>query len=136
MASGKYKKFCEEVLQGQIDLIANDIKVVLIDTAFYTPNLTTDQFLSDIPAGARVAISPSLSGKSVAAGVFDAADPVFASVAGGTTCEAIAFFKDTGVVGTSPLIYYADNYTNLPVTTNGANITVVLDNTADKIFAL
>lgn len=118
-----------------IDMDSDNIKIVMVDTALYTVNLATHQFLSDIAAGARVATSPNLANKTVAAGVFDA-DDVTVSAVSGASIEALVFYKDTGVAGTSPLIAYVDNYTGLPFTPNGADVQIVFDNGANKIFKL
>ena len=57
MANALYDKGRQGFLEGSIDWDTDTIKVVLIDTADYTVNLATHQYLSDIPAAARVATS-------------------------------------------------------------------------------
>ncbi len=109
-------------LLGDIDLVADTIKVVLVDTADYTVNISTHDFLNDVPSGARVS-TITLSGKSVTAGVFDAADGSFPSVTGDQS-EALIIYKDTGVESTSPLILYIDQATGLAVAPNGNSITL------------
>jgi hypothetical protein len=141
MASGLYDKGRQAFLEGTIAWLTDNIKVILVDInggSPYTVNLTTDQFLSDVAAGARISTSANLGSKTSTAGVADAADAVFTAPAAGTACEAVVIYKDTGVAGTSPLIAYIDSSgaTGLPVTTNGADITVVWSNGANKIFKL
>lgn len=135
MANSIYTLAKKAFLDGQIDLLSNDIKALLIDSAGYSVNLTTDEFLSDIPAGARIATSANLTGKSTTAGVFDADDTVFSSVTG-VQSEAIVIYQDTGVEATSRLILYASSYSGLPITPNGADINMVWDNGANKIFRI
>lgn len=135
MANALYTKAKEALLQGTIALDADNIKAVLVDSASYTANLTTDQFLSDIPGGARIATSVNLVSKTVTNGVFDAGDVTFTAVSGNQS-EYVVLFKDTGVEGTSPLLVYIDTATGLPVTPNGTDIIVQWDNGANKIFAL
>lgn len=135
MANALYDKGREGFLDGSIDWDTNTIKVVLVDTADYIVNLATHQFLSDVPALARVATSPALTGKTVAAGVADAADVTLTAVTG-DPCEALVIYQDTGVEGTSRLIAYIDTATGLPVTPNGGDITIAWDNGANKIFKL
>lgn len=130
-----YTKAKEAFLGGDIDLLNDTIKVVLIDGADYTANLSADQFLSDIPLAARVATSPALSGKSVTAGVFDAADTTF-SLVSGDPCEAVVIYQDTGDEATSRLIDYQSSALGLPITPNGADIDLAFDNGSSKIFAL
>ena len=87
MATGLYDKGRESFLLGQIAWGTDAIKCVLLDTGVYTPNMATDQFLSDIPVGARVATSPNLAGKTSAAGVADADDVLFTAVTGASSSD-------------------------------------------------
>ena len=136
MANGLYAKFKQLLLGGDIDLAADDIKVVLVDTADYTVNLATDDFLADIAAGGRVATSGNLASKTITLGVFDAADITFSAVTGDVS-EALVIYKDTTDADTSPLIAYIDTVSSgLPVTPNGGDITITWDSGANKIFAL
>ena len=135
MANAMYAKGLEAFLTGQINWENDAIKAVLIDLNLYTPNLNTHQFLSDVPAGARVAISPALTAKSALNGVADAADITFPTVSGAQS-EAVALFKDTGSEVTSRLICLIDTATGLPVTPGGGDISLVWDNGVNKIFRL
>jgi len=121
-------------LNGDIDYTNDTINVILTDAADYTVNLASHQFLTSVPAGARVA-SAALTGKSTAAGVADALDTVFSSVSGDVS-EALILVQDTGNEATSQLIGYIDSATGLPVTPNGGDITVTWDNGANKIWKL
>jgi hypothetical protein len=135
VASGLYDKGRQKFLEGGIAWLTDTIKGVLIDTGAYTPNLATHEFLSDIPAGARIAISNALAGKTSTAGIADATDITFAAVPGPTTVEAVAFYKDGGTPATSPLIVYVDSATGLPFTPNGGDVNLVIDN-VNGIFKL
>ena len=135
MANALYDLGRESFLKGEISWNTDNIKAVLVDTALYTPNLATNQFLSDIPVGARVATSSNLTSKTTAAGVADADDVVFPSVSGATV-EAVVLYQDTGTASTSRLIGYIDAATGLPVTPSGGNVTVVWDSGANRIFKL
>jgi hypothetical protein len=135
MAPALYDKGREGFLDGSIDWDTDDIRVILVDAADYTVNLSTHDFLDDIPAGARVAVSSALTSKTVTAGVADAADVTFTSVTG-DPCEAIVIYKHTGTESTSRLIAYIDTATGLPVTPNGGNITIAWDSGANRIFKL
>lgn len=101
----------------------------------FVVKIGTHEFLSDVPAGARVATSGNLASKTATDGVADAADVTFSAVTGDQS-EALVIYKDTGVAGTSPLIAYIDAATGLPVTPNGGDITVQWDSGANKIFRL
>lgn len=136
MANSLYDKGREGFLDGSIDWDTNNIKVVLVDAADYPLfNLATDTYLSAIPVAGRVATSPNLAGKTVAAGVADANDITFTAVTGDPS-EYLVIYQDTGVEGTSRLIAFIDTATGLPVTPNGGDINVQWDNGANKIFKL
>jgi hypothetical protein len=135
MANALYGKGREAFLNADIDWLVDNIKAVLVDLADYTLAIDTHQFLSDIPAGARVATSGNLGSKTSTLGVADAADAVF-TAATGDVSEAIVIYQDTGTAGTSRLICYIDVATNLPVTPNGGDINIAWDNGTSKIFKL
>lgn len=134
MANGMYVKGLEALMKAEIDLIDDTIKCTLVDAADYTVNLSTHDFIDDVPAGARVATA-TLGSKSVTGGAFDAADVEYPTVTGDPS-EALVIWKDTGSEPTSPLIMYIDTATGLGVTPNGGNITVAWDNGTNKIFKL
>ncbi len=137
MANGFYVPFKNNILTQaatQVDFDSDTIKVVLVDAADYSVNLTTHDFLDDVAAGGRVATG-TLASKSVSGATFDAADLTFTAVTGDQS-EALILYKDTGVESTSRLICYIDTATNLPITPNGGDITVAWDNGTNKIFTL
>ncbi|MDI3211758.1 hypothetical protein [Arthrobacter sp. AL12] len=134
MANALFDKAREGFLSGQINWSSDNIKAVLVDTALYTPSLTTNQYLSDIASGARVATSANLASKTVTNGVADAADITFAAVTGASV-EAIVLYKDTGTAGTSRLICYIDSGVGgIPITPNGGDIATAWN--ASGIFKL
>lgn len=125
MANAMFDKGLENLWAGSIDWSTDNIKVVMVDHGTDTPNTSTDEFLSDILAGARVATSGNLATKTVTAGVVDAADITITSVSGATV-ESLVVYKDTGVDSTSPLIAYIDTTSDasLPFTPNGGDVTI------------
>ncbi len=135
MANALYGKGREKFLNADIDWAADNIKVVLVDVADYTVSIDTHEFLSDVPSGGRVATSANLGSKTSTLGVADAADVTLSAVTGDQS-EALVIYKDTGSAATSPLIAYIDTATGLPVTPNGADITITWDNGSNKIFKL
>lgn len=135
MASAIYPKGKEQMLQGGINMSTADIRFILVDTADYTYS-AAHEFLSDVAAAGRVAVTASgVGSKTFTDGVFDAADITFSSVTGDVS-EALIIYAHTGTEGTSRLIAYLDSATGLPVTPNGGNITVTWDSGANKIFKL
>jgi phage tail sheath gpL-like len=123
MANVLYDLARESFLKGEISWSADNIKTVLVDTATYTVNTATDQFLIDIAAGERVATSANLTTKTTVAGAGDADDVTFTAVTGDVS-EALVIYQDSGAEATSRLIAYIDTATGLPVTPNGGDIAV------------
>jgi len=137
MANALYDKAREAFLGGDLDWDGNTIKAVLIDAGAYTVDLAAHQFLSSVAAGARKGTPQTLGTKTVTAGVADAGDITFPSVADfGGYVEALLIYQDSGVEATSRLIAYIDSATGLPVYPNGGDIAVAWDNGASKIFKL
>lgn len=123
MANELYTKAKESLLNGEFSLNTDNLKVVLADSADYTVNISTDQFLNDIPAPARVATSGNLLSVTTTNGVLDAADVTFSAVSGDQS-ELVIIYQDTGVETTSRLLAKIDTATGLPVTPNGGDITI------------
>ena len=107
MANAMYAKGRQGFLDGSIDWDTNDIRVILVDLADYTPDLAAHDLLDDVPAGARVAVSGALANKTVTDGVADADDVTLNSVTG-DPCEALLIYQHTGTDGTSRLIALYD----------------------------
>lgn len=137
MANTLYDLGRERFLEGQITWSTDTIKCLLIDTANYTANFSTHEFLSDVSSSARIGTTTgvTLTSKTTTGGAADAADITFSSVSGASV-EALILFKDTGTEGTSPLIAYIDTATGLPITPNGGDIIVTWDNGPNRIFKL
>jgi hypothetical protein len=123
MANSFYTKGIEAFLEGSISALTDTIKAALVSTA-YTPNLSTDQYFSIVPSGAIIAAGVALASKTGAGGSLSAANTTWSSVSG-SAASYVLIYKDTGTASTSPLICLIDTATGLPVTPNGANITVV-----------
>jgi hypothetical protein len=98
----------------------------------------TAVFLSDIPAAVWRARGTYLVTKTVASGIADAADTTIAAVgsAGSATAVAIVLVNETNASNTSLLGAYVDTATGMPFLPNGADVPVVWDNGANRIFAL
>lgn len=136
MATFMYDKGREHFGNAEIDWEDDDIRAIFVDHADYTPNASTDEALSDIAGAARVATSAAgLANADNTAGVLDADDHTIASVSG-DEFEAIVLYKHSGVESTSWLICHIDNYSGLPATPNGGNITVAWPNDSNKILKL
>ena len=132
MANAIYPKFKEAVIQAAANSsLAGTVKIALVDTGVYVYS-ATHEFLTSLTG--RINTDQTLGTKTYVNGVFDAADPTWTAVTG-VTVEALVIYIDTGVAGTSRLVAYIDTgVTNLPVTPNGGNISVVFD--AAGIFTI
>lgn len=144
MANALYDKGRQKFLEGGIDWLNDTIRVTLVDSADYTPDLVNHEFLSDVPTAARIGNSggtgltdgTALGTKTSTNGIADAADATLTSVTG-DEAEYILIYKDDGVAETSsPLIALLDTATGLPITPNGGDINIVWDDGTNKIFKL
>lgn len=129
MADTVYPSALAAFLQGQIDLSAVNVKVVLIDSADYTYNAAHDN-LDDVAGAARVATSGNLASKTFTAGTFDAADLSISGVTG-DSIEAAIVYVDTGTESTSKLLCYLDG---LSLTPNGGSVNLQFN--ASGIFTI
>ncbi len=129
MASALYPLGKKALLDADIDMLVDNLKLLLIDTADETYNAAA-QFHSNITAAGIVATSGNLAGKTTTSGTFDANDITITAVTGDTV-EAVVLYKDTGVSATSPLIAWFDVSTFTP---NGSDVTVVFN--ASGLFAI
>lgn len=133
MANILYDAARQRFLEGQINWNTDTIKAILIDTGEYNIQVSSHQYLSDIPISARVAGPVTLTNKTTTGGSADADDVKFTSVSG-ASIEAIIIYKDTGDESQSPLIAYLDVATGLPVVPNDGDMVVAWDNGVNRIF--
>lgn len=121
-----YPKWKQELLQGSVNTsLTGTVNALLIDTGAYTYS-DVHQFLTDVPGGARVGAALTLSSKTFALGVFDAADLNFVAVTG-PTVEAMILYISTGADATSRLVGFIDSAINLPFTPSGIDQPVLFD---------
>lgn len=123
-----------------MNLLAGTIKAVVVDLATYTPNFSTDEFLSAIPSGARLGAAVTLTGKSITARVFDAADvashdlgsPIAASG------EALVIYEQGASDAASPLLAYIDTDSNgaINIPLGSTTLNCTWSNGTNKIFKL
>lgn len=136
MASAMYPLGKQAILNKEIDMDSDTIKVRAVSDAQYTYS-SAHQYLSSVTAYTG-STDYTLTGKTITNGVFDANDaaPAFASLAisGSNTIDGYVIYRDSGSAATSQLLAYIDLTTS--VTPNGSNINITWDNGANKIFAL
>jgi len=142
MANTLYDTARQLFLEGQLNWLTDDVKVMLIDTAEYAMSVE-HRVLADIPALARVTSATTLVNKNTTAGAADADDATFASVSG-PSIEAMVLYKSVPDdidpllenETASTLLAYIDTATGLPIAPNGGDIIVTWDNGINKIFRL
>jgi len=133
MADVIYPTYKTVSMTPGLDLVAGStLKACLVSTTTGATNYVysaAHQFFSAVPSASIVAAGVALSGKAApigTPGTLTASPVVWPSVAlvGSTHGEAIIIYNDTGAPDTSQLVAYLDTETGLPVTPNGANITL------------
>lgn len=129
MANKVYPKYKAALLSGGLNtnLLTGNVKAVMVDEGAYTYD-DAHEFLSDIPSGARIAISGSIASKAVSAlAAFSSANCRWDGVTGASV-EAVALIIDTGSPASSRLVaYYNTGVTGLPVTPGGASFNGIPD---------
>ena len=132
MANAIYPKWKESIIQASANSsLTGTVKVALVDTGTYTYS-SSHEFLSSLTG--VVGTAQTIGSKTYTNGVLDGADVTYTAVTG-STAEALVFYIDTGVAGTSRLVAYIDTgVTGLPVTPNGGDINVTFN--ASGIFGL
>ena len=142
MASQLFDAGREGFLAGEIDWDGAVIKAALVRGYNFS---ASHRFVSDVTnaGGSLVATSGALTGKTISAGVADAADVSFAAVPTGAAIPALIIFQSSAVTGGADvaasaqrLICYIDTATGLPVTPNGQAINLAWDNGSNRIFKL
>lgn len=114
------------------------LKCLLVSVTSGTTNYTfsaAHQFLTSVATGACLT---NTNGSGYASGIAvpSLATPTGGSLSGGSIVfpgvsvngaqkgDALVFYMDTGTPATSPLVCYEDTQSGLPVTPNGASVTV------------
>jgi len=133
MANAIYPLYKQALLDASANVDINDgtVKVALVDTGTYTYS-SAHEFLSSLSG--VVGTAQTIANTTVTNGTFDGDNVTFTAVSGNSV-EALVFYIDTGVAGTSRLVAYIDTgQTGLPVTPNGGDITITFD--AAGIFTI
>ena len=130
MANALYPLGKKKILDADIDLDTDDIRVALIDTGTTTYNAAHD-FVDDISAGI-VARSTALQNTTTTAGVFDA-DNITISAVSGSTVEAVVVYKYNASDASAALIAWIDTPA-IAFTPNGSDVLVTFN--ASGIFEI
>lgn len=137
MANTIYPKGREGFATAAVGWTTDTIKAVLVDSG-YTYNSAHD-FLDDVGAGARVATSSALAGKTATDGVCDANDVTYSTLPAGDTITGVIVYKDSGAEATSRLLVWYDtkaDATAISVATNGGDVVVQWANSGNYMFKI
>jgi len=137
MANTVYAKAKQALLEGDLDLTGQSLKVLFIKKSLYTPNFLTNQYVSDIPPEAIVFRTSNLSGVTAQNGILDATDVLEDSYLG-TGFSAILLYQVGTSDSNSRLIFFIDESEGLPFTGTGESLLLTLqwNNEPGKILSL
>ncbi len=136
MANRIYGKAKQAILNGEVDVSSQVLKVLLVNSS-YSFSENNHEFVSDINSSYIKARSTQLSNVSNTLGVLDANDLTFIAYSG-SAFNAAVLYVDTGSDSTSRLIAYIDTATGIPFEgiNTEVNITIVWSNGSSKIISL
>jgi len=137
MANFIYKKAKEALLNGDIAVDTNDLKILFINTATYTANQNTDEFVSNISSSAIKQRSSVLTNKTTTNGILDA-DDVSTSAYSGSSFDAIVLYQVGSSDSNSRLIFYIDTSDGLPFEGSNSPLAVTINwsNDSNKILSI
>ena len=133
MSNAVYPKAKQAMLAALVAM--GTVKVQLVDGANYTYS-ATHQYFSSIPVNARVGASAPLLNVSVLDGVFDGDDWTAPALSSAPSIEIAVIYVDTGNEATSPVLFYMDTATGMPISAGATGGTIVWSNGSSKIFAI
>jgi hypothetical protein len=136
MANVLYGKAKQSLLNGQINVSSQPLKVLLVDSA-YTFSQNTHQFVSDIPPSSIKARSIALVNIQNVLGTLDADDLTITDYPG-DAFKSLILYAEGASDSTSRLIAYIDTATGVPFAgiNTEFNITIVWSNDSNKIISL
>lgn len=137
MANTAYVKAKQALLEGDLDLTGQTLRVLFIDKSLYTPNFSTDQYVSDIPSLAIVFRTANITGVTAQNGILDATDVLEDSYSG-AGFSAIILYQVGSSDTNSRLIFFIDESEGLPFTGTGESLLLTLqwNNESGKILSL
>jgi len=136
VANAVYTKAKQSLLNGEINTNSSNYRVIFLDTNIYTPNMSSDQYVSDIPSNAIKAVSENLNNVTSTNGVLDADDLNVQH--DGSAFEAMIIYQVGSSDSNSRLIVYIDDSEGLPFAGSNSSlaITIFWSNTISKILSL
>lgn len=137
MANVVYAKAKQALLEGDLDLTGGTLKILFIRKSLYTPNFTTNQYVSDIPSEAVVFRTANIANVTAQNGVLDATDVLEESYVGGAF-DGIVLYQVGSSDSNSRLIFFIDQSEGLPFTGGSDPLLLTLqwNNQSGKILSL
>lgn len=136
MANFIYGKAKQALLNGQINVSNNNLRILLVDSS-YVPSENNDEFVSQISSNAIKNRSTNIQNVTNVLGVLDA-DDVNIPVHDGSAFKAVVLYQTGSSDSDSRLISYIDTSLGLPF--EGINliipITITWNNDNNKILSL
>jgi predicted nucleic-acid-binding protein len=136
MSNFVYGKAKEAMLNGQINVTSNSLKVLLVSSS-YIPSINLDQYVSDININHIINRSEAIQNVVNTLGVLDANDVVI-SEHNGSAFKAVVLYQNGTSDSNSRLISYIDTSAGLPFA--GVNfslpVTIIWNNSFSKIISL
>lgn len=137
MANALYEKAKQALLEGDLDLTGQALKVLFINKSLYNPNFLTNQYVSDIPSSAIVFRTSNVTAVSAENGVLDAGDIILDSY-NGLAFGAVILYQVGTSDANSRLIFFIDESNGLPFTGVEESLLLTLQwsNESGKILRL
>lgn len=128
MANKIYPKTKAQLMIGAIDLRAVAMKAILLDGTTDYVYSDGHEFLSDVPAGARVKKTGLLSGKTVnlTTGAFDSDDPTAEAVTGENIARVILYIEGASDAVSRLVMFQDTGVTTVPFTPDGSDIRLIV----------
>lgn len=136
MSNFVYTKAKEALLNGDIDVLANSLRVIIANSS-YIPDEDNDQFVQDILTSAIKYRTAALVDVSSDNGILDANDLQIPNYPG-DAFKALIIYVDSGLDSTSRLLAYIDESPGLPFTGSVSEVSfyIVWSNGPTKIISL
>lgn len=135
MANGFYPLGAQKLLNKEIDLNSDTLKVRLVKNTYSYS--AAHEFASSIPAITGTT-DQTLTTPTITNGVFDADDITWTAVnpSPAETASAIAVYKFVTNDADSPLLFLFNVITGFPLVTSGSDVPIRWSSGASRIFAL
>lgn len=137
MANFVYKKAKEALLNGEINVLTDQLKVLLLKNPEYTPDQNTDQYVADIPSNGIVRRSEAITSVTSTNGILDA-DNVTLTEYDGSSFDAIALYQYQPSDSNARLIFYIDTSDGLPYAglNTVSSVTIFWNEESTKILSI